>query len=153
FTPLSPSVKGTYELLMKRIFLLLACLIVILVRAEDALRNPVFGIDKLNQLAGAINFLEGHGVSYAYTEASAPAVIYYKPIVHWPPGYSWLAAVGISLSSDLYYAVTLNDLFFALLQLISVAWLISLLLGISSHSKMLWFCAFALNTSLISNTS
>jgi hypothetical protein len=139
---------------MKRIVLLLACLTVILVRVEDALWNPVFGIDKLNQLAGAINLLEGHGVSYAYAEAQAPAVIHYEAIVQWPPGYPWLAAVGIFLTSNLYYAVILNDLFFVLLQLVSAAWLISLLPGMSSYSKMLWFCAFAFNTSLVTtNTS
>lgn len=138
---------------MKRIFLLLACEIVILVRIADVLWNPVFGIDKLNQLAGAINLLEGHGVSLAYSEAKAPAVTYYKPINQWPPGYSWLAAAGIFLTSDLYYAVILNDLFFTLLQLVSAAWLISLLPGMSFHTKMLWFCAFALNTNLVNNSS
>jgi 4-amino-4-deoxy-L-arabinose transferase-like glycosyltransferase len=72
----------------------------------------------------------------------------------WSPGYSWLAAIGISLTGDLYYAVILNDVFFALLQLVSATWLISLLPGISSHAKMLWFCAFALNTNLVTtNTS
>ena len=139
---------------MKRIVLLLACLTVILVRVEDALWNPEFGIDKLDQLAGAINLLEGHGVSYAYAEAQAPAVIHYEAIVQWPPGYSWLAAIGIFLTSNLYDAVRLNDLFFVLLQLISAAWLISLLPGISSYAKMFWFCAFAFNTSLVTtNTS
>src|SRR6266516_3895217 len=47
-----------------------------------------------------------------------------------------------------------NDLFFVLLQLVSAACLISLLPGMSSYSKMLWFCAFAFNTSLVAtNTS
>ena len=139
---------------MKRIVLLLACLTVILARVENALRNPVFNIDKLNQLAGAINLLEGHGVSYAYAEAQAPTVIRYEAITHWPPGYSWLAAIGIFLTGNLYDAVILNDLFFVLLQLVSAAWLISLLPGMSSYARMLWFCAFALNTSLVyTNTS
>jgi hypothetical protein len=140
-------------LLMKRIFPLLACATVILVRMADTLWNPVFGTDKLNQLAGAINLLEGHGVSYAYSEAKAPAVIYYKLIDQWPPGYSWLAAAGIFLTSDLYYAVILNDLFFTLLQLVSAAWLISLFPRISSHTKMFWFWAFALNTNLVYMTA
>jgi hypothetical protein len=134
---------------MKKTVLLLACLTVILVRVEDALWNPVFGHDKLVQLAGAVNLLKGHGVSLAYLEAQAPAGIHYKAIMTWPPGYSWLAAIGIFLTGNLYYAAILNDLFFVLLQLVSAAWLISLLPDMSSYTRMLWFCAFALNTSLV----
>lgn len=132
-----------------RIFLLLACLTVILARVENALWNPVFSTDQLHQLAGALNLLEGHGVSSAYTEAAAPEIIHYQPIVQSPPGYSWLIAAGIFLTGDLYDAVILNDLFFTLLQLGSAAWLISLVPRMSSYSKMIWFCAFALNTSLV----
>jgi hypothetical protein len=140
-------------LLMKRLFLALACVTIILVRIEDALWNLRSGTDELNQLAGAINLLEGHGVSYAYSDAQAPAGMSYKPILQWPPGYSWLAAAGIFLTRDLYYAVILNRLFFTLLQLVSAAWLLRLLPGISSHTKMLWFCAFALNTNLVTLTA
>src|SRR5262249_50285320 len=138
---------------MQRSFPPLACATVILVRIANALWNPVFGIDQLNQLAGAINLLDGHGISYAYADAQAPAVMYYKLIEQWPPGYSWLAAAGIFLTRDLYDAVILTDLFFTLLQLVSAAWLLRLLPGISSHTKMLWFCAFALNTNLVTLTA
>ena len=138
---------------MKRLFLALACVTIILVRIEDALWNLRSGTDELNQLAGAINLLEGHGVSYAYSDAQAPAGMSYKPILQWPPGYSWLAAAGIFLTRDLYDAVILNRLFFTLLQLVSAAWLLRLLPGLSSHTKMLWFCAFALNTNLVTLTA
>ena len=138
---------------MKKMLLILACQMVILVRVEDALRNPGFGPDKLGQLAGAVNLVEGHGVSWAYAEAQAPAVIRYQ-VLTYAPGYSWLAAVGLFLTSNLYDAVILTDLFFVLLQLASATWLISLLPGIFPYSKMLWFCAFALNPSLVTaNTS
>jgi hypothetical protein len=133
---------------MKRMLLILACQMVVLVRVEDALRNPVFGPDKLAQLAGAVNLVEGHGVSYAYAKAQAPAVIHYEGLT-FAPGYSWLVAVGLFLTSNLYDAVVLTDLFFVLLQLASAAWLISLLPGISSYAKIFWFCAFALNPSLV----
>ena len=132
-----------------RIFLLLACVTVILARVENALWNPTFSPDQLHQLAGAINLLEGHGVSAAYTEAAAPEIIHYQPIVQSPPGYSWLTAAGIFLTGDLYSAVILNDLFFTLLQLVSAAWLLSLVPRMASYLKMVWFSAFALNTSLV----
>lgn len=78
-----------------------------------------FGWDKVDQLAGAVRLCAGRGLTLEELNTEDLSRPLARPLVGWPPGYSYLAAGMLSVGAGVWQAALAIDVFSAALYLAS----------------------------------
>jgi hypothetical protein len=106
------------------------------------LDGPLLGTDQGFQTAAAISMLAGHGITNPVFEVSDVSATVYKPLVWWPPLYSFMAAGMMAIIHDPWW-VTLLLTALARAGLLIAIFLLLESLDIDSHIKVLMWLYWA----------
>jgi hypothetical protein len=109
-------------------------------QALDQWAHGQFGWDKVDQLAGAARLHAGHGLTLPELNALDLARPLARPLVGWPPGYSYLATALLHAGLGIWQAAFVIDTIAAGLYLAS--WYVLMAhSGLGRHSR-LWLWLF-----------
>lgn len=94
---------------------------------NEKYRYRDFNSDKGRQVHAAYNLLHNDGVSYRSIDLRNGEALT-KPIIDWPPAYSYLVAGASYLTNgDLFAASVFTDMLFIVLMWVGLFWIMSLL--------------------------
>ena len=148
-------IKNTYSgnsylatVMRSRIILAVVFFSSLAIRYHEYYTFREFNSDKARQLHGAYELMQGRGVSFvSYNLNTFQPLV--KPIIDWPPVYSYMAA-GISYvtHTNLYTASVVADVLCLLALWLTLLWL-SQLLAFNTIQKVLLFVFLGLSKTLI----